>query len=280
MRSGSKYSSPARARSLPAGAALVIATLASFGATGCLAEAADVDEAEESLDQSRHQSRTVAVPIEPVRGADLDGFIRLTEIDGGVKAELVVRGAPRGVYSVHVHERARCGRRARGIGDFWMLPGEGRGYDDWDWRGRGRRDDFDRRFSAHDDPGERSHHYQQQDHDHHDEAEDQYELDATGDYHYESGADHRRHPEHGRYDGRYQPPGHIGDIYIGRNGRGTFARIIDGVNLRGRHPRSLIGRSIVVHEGRWTGRPVGCAEVLPWRGFRDGWGYRGDYGAR
>ncbi|WP_437306127.1 superoxide dismutase family protein [Sorangium sp. So ce388] len=51
---------------------------------------------------------TVEVPIEARTNSKLKGSATFTEVDGGVKVNVQVSGAPKGKVAVHVHETGDC----------------------------------------------------------------------------------------------------------------------------------------------------------------------------
>ncbi|WP_437832470.1 superoxide dismutase family protein [Sorangium sp. So ce1153] len=51
---------------------------------------------------------TVEVPIESRTNSKLKGSATFTEVDGGVKVNVQVTGAPKGKIAVHVHETGDC----------------------------------------------------------------------------------------------------------------------------------------------------------------------------
>jgi len=75
--------------------------------------------------------------------------------------------------------------------------------------------------------------------------------------------------EHGLPDKEQRHLGDLGNLSIGKDGKGTLEIVIAGANLRDGDPHSYIGRGLIVHEkkddggqpvGNAGGR-VGCAEI-------------------
>ena len=83
----------------------IVSAIALLGLAGCKTERPP----QETKGAAPATTPLVArAAIEARSGSSLKGEARFTEVDGGVKVEVHVTGAPPGPHAVHIHERGDC----------------------------------------------------------------------------------------------------------------------------------------------------------------------------